>query len=89
MCDGKAIPKPVPIVKSPPACYVVGKPVATRRTAMIRRALLSLFLVLVASLAQAADINHVARPGDTPAALSKVYHVSVAAILAWVAFGWL
>lgn len=49
---------------------------------MIRRALLSLALVLAASPARAADINHVARPGDTPAALSKVYHVSVAAILA-------
>jgi LysM repeat protein len=30
----------------------------------------------------AADISHVVRPGDTPVALSKVYNVPVAAILA-------
>lgn len=49
---------------------------------MIRRALLFLALAFAPSLALAGDISHVARPGDTPLALSKVYHVSVAAILA-------
>lgn len=49
---------------------------------MIRRALLFFALACAPSPALAGDISHVARPGDTPLALSKVYHVSVAAILA-------
>jgi LysM repeat protein len=48
---------------------------------MFRRALLFLAATLAAGVAQAQDIPHVARPGDTPARLSKTYHVSVAAIL--------
>ncbi len=47
------------------------------------RALLLLPWVWVVSCpAMAGDIPHVARPGDTPVALSKSYHVSVAAIMA-------
>ncbi|HML62919.1 LysM domain-containing protein [Solidesulfovibrio sp.] len=49
---------------------------------MFRRALLFLAAALAAAAAQAQDIAHVARPGDTPVRLSKTYHVSVAAILA-------
>lgn len=49
---------------------------------MFRRALLFLAASLAAGVAQAQDIAHVARPGDTPVRLSKTYHVSVAAILA-------
>ena len=49
---------------------------------MFRRALLFLAASLAAGVAQAQDIAHVARPGDTPVRLSKTYHVPVAAILA-------
>ena len=47
------------------------------------RALLFVFLLLAASApAAAGDIAHTARPGDTPAALARQYHVPVAAIIA-------
>ncbi len=49
---------------------------------MFRRALPFLAAALAAAAAQAQDIAHVARPGDTPVRLSKTYQVSVAAILA-------
>uniref|UniRef100_I2Q5R9 LysM repeat-containing protein n=1 Tax=Desulfovibrio sp. U5L TaxID=596152 RepID=I2Q5R9_9BACT len=56
---------------------------------MFWRMLLVLPWVLAASpspraapAAQAADIPHVARPGDTPAALAKAYRVTLAALLA-------
>ena len=49
---------------------------------MSRQAMALLSWLLVAPCgAMADDIPHVARPGDTPVALSKIYHVSVATIL--------
>lgn len=49
---------------------------------MLRHLFFCLPLLAPVHDALAADISHVARPGDTPVRLSKVYHVSVAAILA-------
>jgi len=43
--------------------------------------LLFSWLLVAPGAARADDITHVARTGDTPVALSKIYHVSVAAIL--------
>ena len=40
------------------------------------------FALLACAPARAEDISHVARPGDNPAALAKIYHVPLAAILA-------
>jgi LysM repeat protein len=40
------------------------------------------WVLVVPSAVLAEDISHVVRPGDTPVALSKIYHVPVAAILA-------
>lgn len=49
---------------------------------MIRHALLSLGCVLLAGAAvRAADITHVARPGDTPARIAKIYHVPLATVM--------
>jgi len=49
---------------------------------MIRHALLSLGCVLLACAAvRAADIAHVARPGDTPARIAKIYHVPLATVM--------
>lgn len=50
---------------------------------MIRRALFfpALALLLACANAQAGDIAHVARPGDTPSQLARIYHVPLATIL--------
>lgn len=48
------------------------------------RAPLAVLAILAATVlpASAEDLAHVIRPGDTPVALAKAYHVPVAAILA-------
>jgi len=38
-------------------------------------------VAVLAATASAQDVSHVIRPGDTPAALARLYHVSVADIL--------